>query len=331
MVFIQRIHDERWLRLLTVGLLIQPLSIIIFQTAPSVEEFYLASPIPYSIFGFNPIGNVLSDEKSGGLLFDNGNWAISFIFSLACIYLILFEGLTRLTLVIICMVSIFLTGSKSTFLLMPIVGFVGLLLWSISRSRKETAKFLGFSLTALSIIGIALTPTAIVLLGVTVDTFSYRLSFWTLALQNVGDYLWLGGGGGYWLDLFLTQGDVRWWREGIPVHNSLLSMLMVAGIMPVTLILLFFVKIIRIVLRCIYSVHTTQCARVQILTFLGLLWVFLHSQVSNMSIFGDTSTMVLTSLLVSLCFQSIGYDSAAYGCLPFRPKQMNHVRKESVN
>jgi len=300
---IQRAGHFRVVRFFVVlAVLTQAGAIFLFVVAPAIENWYLKSPLAVMIFGADFGGNALGERKIGGILFVNGNWAATFSMTLACLSMIVFGGSARWLLAGLFVLSVVLTGSKSPVMLFPITGvFIISMVFMTKVTSVQKRLFLVMFLGMFFTGAVLVVPHVMEMLG-EVQTFSYRLHFWEIAASHWSEYLLWGGGPQYWIGIFLNSKETLWWNEGVPVHNSILHMLMVSGIVPVLLILAFLGGLMRAGMRCIGS-DDILARRIGVWGSFGIFWVFLHSQVSNMSMVGDATTMVVTALLSAMIFR----------------------------
>jgi hypothetical protein len=287
------------IRFFTLILLLQPISVIAFLIFPQLESNYLSSSFSQFIIGFDISGNVFDLYKSGGLLFENGNRAQAFGFAFFCLVQVIFQKRFRLFLSLILIVSIFFTGSKTPIFLAPLTFFVGIGLVLSRRLRRSTRIIMIFACVGLLIISGFLFGNFIIIKMAEIQTFSYRLLFWWIALRNIQDYWLFGGGPNYWVELFTKAGKVLWFQPGIPVHNFTLSMLMISGIVPLLLVMFYLVKLwwqlAKDMLSPYISVRSTA-----FWTGLATFWVFIYSQVENTTAFGDSTSMILVALLIGI-------------------------------
>jgi hypothetical protein len=286
-----------------------PVTILIFRMIPSIEYQYLSSFIAEIFIDYSELDKFVSDSanvhevtKAGGYLFTNGNWAATFCFVIFCCIHIFFQerkAKFRWAMSLLFLTGMFFTGSKTPYFLVPIsLGFL-LFMKILMNSNKITALllqlFIMIFLLAILLIGLE----SLVSNVTGINTFQIRVALWSLSLENINEYWLLGGGNLYWANLFVSNGGVMYFREVIPPHNSILALLMSVGIVPVVCVVIY---VCRGIIGLVNLVRNKSIASEKVYGLwagLALLWVFLHSLLSNLSPLGDFTIMVPLALVMA--------------------------------
>lgn len=285
--------------------LLVPISIILFMYLPGLESQYFKGRLAELVMGSDALkaalglSNVGSDEKVGGYLYANGNWAATFCFVMAMMAIIGFRKtpLLMAPLLTIYLFATFATGSKTPlflFFIVLIIFLSMLLLFAVARKYRLSAVAVAFTGVVLAALA-AFPLLASQLLDI--QTFYIRILIWEIAIRHFSDYVLLGRGMDYWNNIYAASGGVLWYKEPLPPHNYIFNLLLGGGIVPTFLVIAFVVRVIwGVFLMMIYTSRVVLKGNL-LVCLLATLWVLAHSLISNLTFFGDSSIMVPMGLM----------------------------------
>jgi O-antigen ligase len=293
--------------------LIQAASVFVFALSSQVEELYLRSAIGAWLTGGRAPrlftdwpDNVIGLEKSGGILFVNGNEASMVM---AVWSLLLFAIWVRRSeskwfwLATIVGLSSIATGSKTAIVLWLILPIVAVLLphWLNARTR---ARMIGVGLLVLPIAFIASYQVFISSESFRANSevsSSQRASLWDAAVRLIASAPATGVGFGSWYD---------WWAPlvssynapldaRLPPHNFFLYTGVEIGLIGVAALVVVFVVHTTNMVVGISSAVDLKESRARSLELGAMLWIFFHGMFDTTSFFGVAQTIPVFSLMVA--------------------------------
>lgn len=291
---------------------VQAVSTILFMMLPRVEENYLKSNLaPFLLGPRAPLlystmpDNVIFDEKSGGLLFYNGNtasmvmgvWALS-------IAIVAFQNRSKLNLFVafICLVGALATGSKSgIFLAVLIPLFVGLVIF-FSRGSKKFGPFIFGTLAAAFCLLI-------------MPAFRSQIDTYFMSSDNASrarDLLWgaagtafdrspvFGLGWGGWEQFWPMMSLGTGLMPSLPPHNFLIQTWAQAGLLPViAIVLLFAISFVRLSKQVLIA-DSIESTRISALSIGVLAWIFFHGMYDTTAFYGVEALLPIMACILGM-------------------------------
>jgi O-antigen ligase len=291
---------------------VQALSTILFMVLPGVEASYLKSNLAPFLLGQRASllystmpDNVIFDDKSGGLLFYNGNtasmvmgvWAI-------CITIVAFQDRSKASFLaaFICLMGAFATGSKSGILLSVLIPlFVGLTIF-LSRGSKKLGPLILATVTLA--FGLLVLPA-----------FRSQIDTYFMSSDNSSrarDLLWAAAGTAFEGSPFFGLGWGGWeqfWpvmslgtglMPSLPPHNFLIQTWAQAGLLPVIAILLLFaISFLRLSKQAIFAI-ALDSSRTAALSMGVLAWIFFHGMYDATAFYGVEALLPLVACILGM-------------------------------
>jgi hypothetical protein len=269
------------------------ISVLLFRFATQTELSYINSSladlfISPTVLKERLMSNSIEPDKAGGLLYFNANQAAALLFCAFSLTMVALHGTWRVIVALIMLSAMLAAGSKTTYslaLTMPL-----LVVWVMT--TRNLPVLLKLSLAALAACTLLLVVYVTGLLSwiINFDTFQIRLELWKLALSHLHEYFLFGADPDFWPTIWNFEGRFGLFARETVVHNYVLRLLMLSGIVP--LILLFWG----------WSDYVRRPSHVNSLRNHGwfavaLLWVLGHALMENLSLFGDLRISIMLSFL----------------------------------
>ncbi|MFJ3958955.1 O-antigen ligase family protein [Arthrobacter sp. NPDC090010] len=291
--------------------LAQSLATILFLVNPVVEDSYFRSKVFEFLLGdearylFTTLPNNVTDpEKSGGLLFVNGNKASMVMAVWGLVYFSLWlrkRSFFMVATTVVCMTGSVFTGSKTAIILCAIIPASFLLIPAVIRLRKNPAGMV-FSIAGLGVLAAALgalAGTASDLLNRADEAATARVGLWSAAAGYFQQSPLLGLGFQGWSLHWAQDAASYGLRDNYQPHNLLIWNWANAGLLAPILILLVFIFFGLYYVKAIARANSRREALALSFELAALVWMFAHAMFDNTELFGTSHTLPVFALLAA--------------------------------
>lgn len=291
---------------------VQAISTVLFMASPAAEENYLRSSLAPLLLGQRAVllystlpDNVILDDKSGGLLFYNGNTASMVMGVWAmCIAIVAYQNRSRLyfTAAGTCLIGAFATGSKSGILLAILIPlFVGVIVFFSKGSKKFGPFMLAVVTSAFFLLFMPMFRSQIDTYLLSSDNSSRaRDLLWSAAGTAFGEYPVFGLGWGGWERFWPAMSSGTGLLPSLPPHNFLIQTWAQAGLLPVVaVILLFGASFVRLS-KQVFFANAIEPARTAALSMGVLAWIFFHGMYDTTAFFGVEALLPLLACVLGM-------------------------------